>query len=295
VRIGALVEQQAGDRVAIVVDGVHQRRDAFRGRAVDVRAALQQQPCAFKASGSGGVQQRRKPPCGAVLRARLGSDLVAPVVDRRARIHIGLLADQEIHHLDAARGNRPHQRGLAAVLFTLVYVGASLHQHLRQWQRSDARRDHQRRLFIVVALVRIGAGLEQQAHEPLVADGHGLAQRRCAQRIAGIGIRAASQQRLGHFMVYAMHRPQQRRGAIRMHRIDVRARADGLEGGGMLAGLHQVGKFHGSGGQRRQGRQQKERETSDTHAADVTAGKERVRCRCGWLPARRRRSPTGRR
>src|SRR5207247_281274 len=100
----------------------------------------------------------------AVTLSSLRSTAPAPL-PLAARVDVGALRRQKLHHVGLALRSRPHQRRLPAECFFGVDVGARLDEHLRRVHLAAARSRHQRRLAFRVLRVGVGAGLEQHVDD----------------------------------------------------------------------------------------------------------------------------------
>src|SRR5207247_3724012 len=65
--IRSTIQQQFGDIVMIVIEGDHQRSDAFRRRHIDIGGGPDQRLDAVIAAVAGGIQQRSKSTDGTIL------------------------------------------------------------------------------------------------------------------------------------------------------------------------------------------------------------------------------------
>src|SRR5262249_5973135 len=77
--IRSAIQQQSGNIVMIVIEGDHQRSDAFRRRHIDISAGPDQRLDAVIAAVAPGIQQRGKSSDGTILSAGLRGNLVRPV------------------------------------------------------------------------------------------------------------------------------------------------------------------------------------------------------------------------
>ena len=77
--VRSAIQQQFGDIVMIVIEGGHQRRDAFRRRHIHIGTGRDQRLDAVLAAVAPGIQQRGKSPDGTILSAGLRGNLVRPV------------------------------------------------------------------------------------------------------------------------------------------------------------------------------------------------------------------------
>ena len=73
----------------IVVEGDHQRSDAFRRRHIHISACPDQRLGAVIAAVAGGIEQRGKSSDGTILTAGLRGNLVRPVGIKRATLDVG--------------------------------------------------------------------------------------------------------------------------------------------------------------------------------------------------------------
>ncbi len=223
VRIGALVDQQAGEIEMQVDDRRHQRARAVGIGPIQVGAGLGERPRRVDGALPRGIHQRRPSSSGQDRRPR--DDAVAePELGKRRlvrlRVDVGAMRDQ---HLDGVRvifDRRPHQRGLSQHAFLRVHVGAVIEQHRHHGRVAAACGGHQNRLVFRQAGVRVRARRQQRVDDGNVAVQRRQRQRRHAVPIRRFRVRARAQQQLDRLEIVRANRPMQRRRPIGLRCID---------------------------------------------------------------------------
>ena len=222
-----LIDIGAGDDQLLrqVPVGVHdrheQRRDAIRIRQVDVRPVLEQHVHARHAVLTCGIEQRRQSTAVQVLGTPLGRHMTLIVAIDGARIDVGALGDQQLHHLRMPARGRPHQRGLSAPLFPRIDGGVVVQQQLCGFDVARSRDRQECRLSVGIGRVGIRADFEEQLQHVGVADFGGEAHRRGAVVVGERHVGAGLQQTPDLGDVTLVDRPLQRRAAVDIAAVDV--------------------------------------------------------------------------
>ena len=133
--VGARLDQLLRQVPVGVHDRHEQRRHAIGIRQVDVRLVLEQHLHARRAVLARGIEQRRQSAAVQVLGTPLGRHVTLVVAIDGARVDVGALGDQQLHHLRMPARRRPHQRGLSAPLLLRIDGGAVVQQQLARLPR----------------------------------------------------------------------------------------------------------------------------------------------------------------
>ena len=208
---------------------------------IDVGARCEQRAHAARAARARRVQERVSPPTGRYC-AR-GSDVICES-QSLAEARTFTSAPWSIKNC-VSSGKLPSTAQISAVWsapgFFRVDVGAALDEQLRDVERADARREHQRRLAVAVRRFDVGAGVEQLLDQSHVAELHGFGERARAVLVRDVGFGAALEQLRDELAVDLVDRPVQRRRAVALRRVDVGARrVNRLERSRALAVLDQI-------------------------------------------------------
>ena len=137
---------------------------------------------------------------------------VNPPVDLARDVRAGF--EQHRGRVGVALRGRPHQRGLPAIRFDRVHLGAALQQQPHGVGASRECRRHQHRLAFVRRGVRVGARREQSLHDRGVAVQRREVQRRHVVARGRLGVGAGAHQQIHELRVVALGGPVQRRRAV---------------------------------------------------------------------------------
>ncbi len=140
---------------------------------VDVRATGEKRLRAVDAAFARGVEQGVNPPRS--MSFSRGSEVTLRAQSRTmpARIHLGMAADEELHHFGLALGGRPHQRGLISPSLARIHVRTRPHEQLSRPRRCRCAQPPSARSALRRWGVGVGARLEQQANDRGVPGGGG--------------------------------------------------------------------------------------------------------------------------
>ena len=205
VRVGALLEQKAGEGFPAAHDGERQGVGAVGARSVDVDTGGHQRLTHDEVAVARGEHQRCEPL-------------------RRRDARVGPLLEQQPGDLAMRCGERPHQRGAAGHVRRRVHVGARVNERLHDVEVSRAGGGHQRRQPARLRGVRDGARRQQPFDHCKAGVFRGALERRHAVVVGGVDTGACANEQVDRFQVVPVGRPQQRGRTVGPGRVDVSAR-----------------------------------------------------------------------
>ena len=241
-RVGTLVQQVLGNFKVRVVDGHHERCHPIRIRQIDVGATHQQGLDTPTASRASCVKERCEAARRTILNAGLRGHLISPVVGSSSYVDGGAFGNQERYHFRMVLGGGPHQCRLFTKLFRRIDVGAMADQKFGNFHHSGSRRQHDRRLSILIGPVCIGPRIQKHSDEVHIGDSDGLRQRARSIGIDDVRPGTAAQQRLDQFLIYAVHRPMQWRRSVGLRAVYGGVPRNHLERCLTISGFNAIGE-----------------------------------------------------
>ena len=220
VRIGALVEQEPGERGMAAVRGHDEGAGARRRGVVHVGARGHEMPGRIETALSGREQDGRVAALHDVEhpgRVEPGGPRVdAPGPRGRAGMDVRPERGQRLHDVGMLLGHRPHQRRLPPRALAGVQVGAVGREQTHRLRRPGAGRGHQHRLARGQRGVRVGAGRQQGRDHRLAGVEAGQPERGDAEVVRRVDGGAGPNERVGHRRIVPVGGPVQGARAVRL-------------------------------------------------------------------------------
>jgi hypothetical protein len=248
--IGALIQEELRNTVMAVVESDHQGRHALIVRRIDICTRIYQRYNAVVATAASRVQKRRQAAIGMVLGAGFRSDLAGPVVKPGASIHIGVLCNEDSHHLRSiamGRSSSPHQRRLSLHVLDDVDLRSGFDEHIEDRQVTILGGDHQCSLTVTVRAFGSGPGSQERFHHACIALFRRFGKRRRTELVGDVHFRLFRDERIDEVMIEAVNRPVNRTRSVGLRLIHVGSRPNHFQCRCSFALLNRGGQLPGFG------------------------------------------------